>query len=366
MHPPPACASDEAAELAYQAAGCCTRPRSCPRWRGASPCACSTPTAPITRGTGIHHGGPQGASAATSIATTSDKADRGHHHLHAHVRGGEASWGACSEALGRHQAGAVDMVATSEISVAFTTDAREMPRRSLDLQAALGECRGGRRRRCWRRGGPPPRHAGRARRRHPRRWPTRGSSLSEMVSYGMKSISLTMLIADADVSLAVGVLSTGGCSRRRGRGRGQEGRAGPPREASPPRGPARPGASGPTGPGRAPGGRRGRARSRRGGAGPPPRARGGSGRPRSPPAAVRLQVEAAPRIEATCTGKGSWQPAARPPHRRMALETTMLTECPPEEQEFVELLERGRPGPLRLASRSTPPRAPRAGPSSTS
>jgi aspartate kinase len=118
---------------------------------------------------------------------------------------GEAGFlGRVFEALGRHGV-VVDMVATSEISVSFTTDRRDRLDGALADLAALGE---------------PRVEAGKTLLvvvgRHLAERAGLGSAILqavaeagvnvEMVSYGMKSISLTMLIADADVGKAVSVL----------------------------------------------------------------------------------------------------------------------------------------------------------------
>ena len=155
-------------------------------------------------GTVIHHGAPSpsGASAATSIAYKEGQ-------IVATITStrmfGEAGFlGRVFEVLGRHGV-VVDMVATSEISVAFTTDRRE------PLDAALADLardrrvpRGGRQD-AARRGRPAPRGPGRARRRHPAAVADAGVNV-EMVSYGMKSISLTMLDRRRRRGRAVSVL----------------------------------------------------------------------------------------------------------------------------------------------------------------
>ena len=106
--------------------------------------------------------------------------------------------------LGRHEV-VVDMLATSEISVSFTTDRRAPLDRALPELGRLGELRVD---------------------EHKTLLVVVGRSLStraglgatilqavassgvnvEMVSFGMKSVSMTMLIADEDVGRAVGVL----------------------------------------------------------------------------------------------------------------------------------------------------------------
>ncbi len=118
---------------------------------------------------------------------------------------GEAGFlGRVFEVLGRHRV-VVDMVATSEMSVAFTTDRREGLDRALADLHALGECRVEGDKTLLVVVG-----------RHLAERAGLGAAILqavadagvnvEMVSYGMKSISLTMLIADADVGKAVGVL----------------------------------------------------------------------------------------------------------------------------------------------------------------
>jgi aspartate kinase len=118
---------------------------------------------------------------------------------------GEAGFlGRAFEVIGQHRV-VVDMVATSEISVSFTTDRHDRLEHALADLAALGDVRTERGKTLLVVVG---RHlAGRA---------GLGAAILqaiadagvnvEMVSYGMKSISLTMLIADRDVSRAVGVL----------------------------------------------------------------------------------------------------------------------------------------------------------------
>jgi aspartate kinase len=153
-------------------------------------------------GTVIHHDAPEGTTLATSIAY---KEGQTVVTLSSTRMFGEAGFlGRVFEALGRHKV-VVDMVATSEISVSFTIDRRERLEPALADLAALGafEVASGKTllvvvgRKLAERAG-------------------LGAAILqaaadagvnvEMVSYGMKSISLTMLIADADVANAVGVL----------------------------------------------------------------------------------------------------------------------------------------------------------------
>ncbi len=118
---------------------------------------------------------------------------------------GEAGFlGRVFAVLGRHRV-VVDMVATSEISVSFTTDRRALLDPALADLAALGECavEGGKTLLVV-----VGRHlAGRAGLGAVILQAMADAGVNvEMVSYGMKSISLTMLIADEDVGRAVGVL----------------------------------------------------------------------------------------------------------------------------------------------------------------
>jgi aspartate kinase len=118
---------------------------------------------------------------------------------------GEAGFlGRAFEVLGRHRV-VVDMLATSEISVSFTTDKSDRLDAAMVELGVLGDCRVERNKTLLVVVG-----------KHLADRPGLGAAILEaaseaavnveMVSYGMKSISLTMLIPDADVGRAVGVL----------------------------------------------------------------------------------------------------------------------------------------------------------------
>jgi aspartate kinase len=198
----PAMRFDEAAELAYFGSRVLHPSTLLPAMERSIPVRVLNTNRPDHPGTVLHHGAPAGASAATSIAYKEAQVAVT---LTSTRMFGEAGFlGRVFEVLGRHRV-VVDMVATSEISVSFTTDRREPLDRALADLGALGEHRiegdktllvvvG----------------------RHLAERAGLGAAVLqavadagvnvEMVSYGMKSISLTMLIADADVGKAVGVL----------------------------------------------------------------------------------------------------------------------------------------------------------------
>jgi aspartate kinase len=150
----------------------------------------------------IHHDAPEGERAATSIAYKEGQIVVT---LTSTRMFGEAGFlGRVFEALGRHRV-VVDMVSTSEISVSFTTDRRERLDPALPDLAALGEVRvEGNKTLLVVVGRHLPERAG------------LGAAILqavaeagvnvEMVSYGRRSISLTMLISDADVGRTVSVL----------------------------------------------------------------------------------------------------------------------------------------------------------------
>ena len=198
----PAMRFDEAAELAYFGSRVLHPSTLVPAMEKSIPVRVLNTNRPDHPGTVIHHGAASAGSDATSIAYKEGQ-------IVATITStrmfGEAGFlGRVFEVLGRHRV-VVDMVATSEISVSFTADRRERLDPALADLGALGECRveGGKTllvvvgRHLADRAG------------------LGGAILQavaeagvnvEMVSYGMKSISLTMLIADADVGPAVGVL----------------------------------------------------------------------------------------------------------------------------------------------------------------
>jgi len=198
----PAMRFDEAAELAYFGSRVLHPSTLVPAMEKSIPVRVLNTNRPDHPGTVIRDAAPEEVHTATSIA----------------YRGGQIAvtitstrmLGAAGflaeafETLGRHGV-VVDMITTSEVSVSFTTDQREPLERALTEIAKLGDVRveGGKTllvvvgRRL----------AGQA---------GLGAAILkavadagvnvEMISYGMKSVSLTMLIADADVSRAVGVL----------------------------------------------------------------------------------------------------------------------------------------------------------------
>ena len=193
---------DEAAELAYFGSRVLHPSTLLPAMEHRIPVRVLNTNRPDHPGTVIHHGGPAEVGSATSIAYKEGQIVAT---LTSTRMFGEAGFlGRVFEVLGRHRV-VVDMVATSEISVAFTTDRREGLDRALADLGALGECRveGGKTLLVV---------VG----RHLAERAGLGAAILqavadaevnvEMVSYGMKSISLTMLIADADVGKAVGVL----------------------------------------------------------------------------------------------------------------------------------------------------------------
>ncbi len=198
----PAMRFDEAAELAYFGSRVLHPSTLLPAMEKSIPVRVLNTNRPDHPGTVLHHAAPAGQSAATSVAykeaqivvtVTSTRMF------------GEAGFlGRVFEVLGRHGV-VVDMVSTSEISVAFTTDRREPLDRALADLSTLGACRVEGEKTLLVVVG-----------RHLAERAGLGAAILqavadagvnvEMVSYGMKSISLTMLIADADVGRAVGVL----------------------------------------------------------------------------------------------------------------------------------------------------------------
>jgi aspartate kinase len=193
---------DEAAELAYFGSRVLHPSTLLPAMEKSIPVRVLNTNRPDHPGTVIHHHASEGPSRATSIAYKEGQVALT---LASTRMFGEAGFlSRAFEVLGRYQV-VVDMVATSEISISLTTDRPERLELALRDLAALGDCRveGGKTllvvvgRHLAQRAG------------------LGGVILEavaeagvnvEMVSYGMKSISLTMLISDADVGPAVGAL----------------------------------------------------------------------------------------------------------------------------------------------------------------
>ena len=153
-------------------------------------------------GTVIRKEAPEGPSAATSIAYKEGQIAVT---LTSTRMFGEAGFlGRAFEVLGRHGVVA-DMVSTSEVSVSFTTDRRDPIDRALEDLERLGEVRVLGQKTLLVVVG---RHLGE--RAGLGAMILKGMADAgvnvEMVSYGMRSISLTMLIADADVGRAVALL----------------------------------------------------------------------------------------------------------------------------------------------------------------
>lgn len=198
----PAMRFDEAAELAYFGSRVLHPSTLVPAMEKSIPVRVLNTNQPDHPGTVIHHAAPESESLATSIAYKEAQIVVT---LTSTRMFGEAGFlGRAFEVLGRHRV-VVDMLATSEISVSFTTDRRERLDPALAELSSLGDCRveGGKTLLVV---------VG----RHLAERAGLGAAILqavaeagvnvEMVSYGMKSISLTMLIADADVGRAVGVL----------------------------------------------------------------------------------------------------------------------------------------------------------------
>jgi aspartate kinase len=193
---------DEAAELAYFGSRVLHPSTLLPAMERSIPVRVLNTNRPDHPGTVIHHGAPEGPSAATSIAYKEGQIVAT---LTSTRMFGEAGFlGRAFEVLGRHRV-VVDMVATSEISVAFTTDGRDALDRALADLGALGECRVEGDKTLLVVVG---RHlADRA--------GLGGAILQavaeagvnvEMVSYGAGSINFSMVIDDADVGRAVPAL----------------------------------------------------------------------------------------------------------------------------------------------------------------
>ncbi len=194
---------DEAAELAYFGSRVLHPTTLVPAMEKSIPVRVLNTNRPEHPGTVIHHEvAASGAGTATSIAykegqiavtVTSTK-----------MFGQAGFLGALFETIGRHNV-VVDMVATSEISVSFTTDRAEPLERALADLRALGEVIV-----------TPQKTLLVVVGRSLATTPGLGSSILgavagagvnvEMVSYGRSSVSLTMLIADRDIDRAVPVL----------------------------------------------------------------------------------------------------------------------------------------------------------------
>lgn len=193
---------DEAAELAYFGSRVLHPSTLVPAMEKNIPVRVLNTNRPEHPGTVIHHVTPAREQAATSIAYRE-------HQIAVTISsprmlGAAGFLGEAFDVLGKHDV-VVDMIATSEVSVSFTTDRREpLDRALLDLKR-LGAVR---------------MEDGKT------LLVVVGQGLAtsvgigaailqamadagvnvEMTSFGLKSISLTMLIADADIGRAVGVL----------------------------------------------------------------------------------------------------------------------------------------------------------------
>lgn len=193
---------DEAAELAYFGSRVLHPTTLVPAMEKSIPVRVLNTNRPEHPGTVIHHEVSSSAGTATSIAykegqiavtVTSTR-----------MFGQAGFLGALFETIGRHNV-VVDMVATSEISVSFTTDRAEPLERALADLRALGEVIV-----------TPGKTLLVVVGRSLAVTPGLGSSILgavagagvnvEMVSYGRSSVSLTMLIDDRDIDRAVPVL----------------------------------------------------------------------------------------------------------------------------------------------------------------
>jgi aspartate kinase len=198
----PAMRFDEAAELAYFGSRVLHPSTLVPAMEKGIPVRVLNTNRPDHPGTVIHGGAPEAGSSATCIAykegqiactITSTR-----------MLGEIGFLARAFEILGRNGV-VVDMIATSEISVSFTTDKREPLERALAELRPIGEVRT-----------EPEKTLLVVVGRHLAERAGLGASILraiadagvnvEMVSYGMKSISLTMLIGDRDVDRAVNVL----------------------------------------------------------------------------------------------------------------------------------------------------------------
>jgi aspartate kinase len=193
---------DEAAELAYFGSRVLHPSTLIPAMEKNIPVRVLNTNRPEHPGTVIHHAAPMRDQAATSIAY------REHQFAvtisSARMLGTAGFLAEAFDLLGKHDV-VVDMIATSEVSVSFTTDRREPLEKALVDLARVGAVRMEEAKTLLVVVG-----QGLA---------TRigiGAAILqamadagvnvEMTSFGLKSISLTMLIADADVGRAVSVL----------------------------------------------------------------------------------------------------------------------------------------------------------------
>lgn len=193
---------DEAAELAYFGARVLHPSTLLPAMEKSIPVRVLNTNRADHPGTVIRKEAPEGPSAATSIAYKEGQIAVT---LTSTRMFGEAGFlGRAFEVLGRHGV-VVDMVSTSEVSVSFTTDRRDPIDRALEELERLGEVRVYGQKTLLVVVG---RHLGE--RAGLGAMILKGMADAgvnvEMVSYGMRSISLTMLIADADVGRAVALL----------------------------------------------------------------------------------------------------------------------------------------------------------------
>jgi aspartate kinase len=198
---------DEAAELAYFGSRVLHPSTLVPAMEKSIPVRVLNTNRRDHPGTVIHHDAPEGSSGSAPARATSIAYKEGQIAVtltSTRMLGAAGFLGQAFAALGRHQA-VVGMVATSEISVSFTVDRRDQLDRALSELAELGECRVEDQKTMLVVVG-----------RHLAERAGLGAAILEavaeagvnveMVSYGVKCISLTMLIADADVGRAVGVL----------------------------------------------------------------------------------------------------------------------------------------------------------------
>jgi aspartate kinase len=198
----PAMSFDEAAELAFFGARVLHPSTLVPAMEKSIPVRVLNTNRPDHPGTVIRHEPPPRAGAATSVAYKEGQIAAT---LTSTRMFGEAGFlGRAFEVLGRHGV-VVDMVSTSEISLSFTTDRREPLDRALPELAALGSfCVEDRKTLLV--------VVGRSLAAQPGAGAAILKSVAdagvnvEMVSYGMKSISLTMLIPDEAVARAVSTL----------------------------------------------------------------------------------------------------------------------------------------------------------------
>ncbi|MFO0757695.1 MAG: aspartate kinase [Byssovorax sp.] len=198
----PAMRFDEAAELAYFGSRVLHPSTLVPAIERNIPVRILNTNRPEHPGTVLRAVAPEGEAAATSIAYKEGQVAVT---LSSPRMFGAAGFlGEVFSILGRHEV-VVDMLASSEISISFTTDRRAPLDRALPELARLGEVKV---------------------EEHKTLLVVVGRSLAsraglgatileaiasagvnvQMVSFGRKSVSMTMLIADEDVGRAVGVL----------------------------------------------------------------------------------------------------------------------------------------------------------------